>query len=496
MATVPCAIRSPEIKFTKLFINNEWTPSLDGSSFTVANPATSDVICQVSEAKQADVDKAVFAATEAFKVGSKWRQMVPSNRSKLLNNLADLIERDRLYIASLETLNNGKVFKRVYERDLPMVIHTFRYYAGWTDKHHGKTIPIDGDYMVYTTREPVGVCGAIIPWNVPLIMLAWKVAPCLAMGNTLVLKPSEVTPLTALYVASLVVEAGFPPGVLNVVPGFGAEAGSALSHHMDIMKLSFTGSVNTGRLIQKASADSNFKNLTLELGGKSPLIIFPDVDLDVAVGAAGVAIFTQAGQICCAGSRTFVHEDIFDEFVGKSVERAKMKKIGDPMDVDTDHGPQINKHQQDRILAMIEQGVKDGCTLLCGGKKVEGLKGHYVQPTVMIGMSDHMEIARQEIFGPVQLIFKFKTIAEVIERSNASQYGLIAGVFTNNINNAMTVARCARAGTVWVNCFFALNANAPFGGYKQSGSGRDLGEEALDAYTEVKTVYIKTPPLV
>ncbi|CAK8698546.1 unnamed protein product [Clavelina lepadiformis] len=397
MCALPQPLLNPEIKYTQLFIDNKFVTAKDGTTFSVVNPSNGKELCKVSEAKEADVDVAVEAAKKAFEPKSEWRKMALKQRAHLLNKVADLIERDRAYLATLESMNNGKVYSRVYLGDIQMVIDVFRYFAGWTDKLVGETIPVDEGFFAYTKNEPIGVCGAIIPWNVPLIMLAWKTAPCLAAGNTLVLKPAELTPLTALYIASLIKEAGFPAGVFNVVPGFGNIAGSALSHHMDVGKISFTGSTAVGRLVQKAAADSNFKKVTLEMGGKSPNIIFPDADIDYAVEMAHTAIFSHGGQICCAGARTFVHEDIYDEFVKKSIERAKSRTIGDAMDLKVEQGPQISKAQQDKILRLIEEGTTDGACLRCGGGKMEELGGFYVQPTVITDLKDDMLLAKEEV---------------------------------------------------------------------------------------------------
>ncbi|CAK8698547.1 aldehyde dehydrogenase, mitochondrial-like [Clavelina lepadiformis] len=493
----PPAILNPEIKYRQLFINNQFVPAKDGTTFSVESPITGEEICQVSRAKKADVDAAVAAAKKAYSPGSEWRTMNPKTRALYLNKLADLIDRDRHYIASLESLDCGRHYVTILAGDIQMCIETLRYFAGWCDKDHGKTIPYDKDHFCFTRHEPMGVCGAITPWNVPMIIFFWKLAPCLATGNVLVAKPSELTPLTALYVASLVKEAGFPPGVVNVIPGYGMEAGEALSRHMDVNKIAFTGSGVTGRKIQIAAAESNLKRVSLELGGKSPNIIFSDVNLDYAIQMAHTAIFSNNGQVCCAGSRTFVHEDIYDEFVKRSVKRAQEGQMGDPREFATEHGPQVSKVQKDKILGLLQSGKDQGATVLCGGGSVEDRKGYYVQPTVLTNLKDDMTVSKEEIFGPVQQIYKFKDVSEVIERANNTAYGLAAAVFTNDINKAMEIANSVEAGTVWVNCFFDMNPTAPFGGYKASGIGRDLSEYALREYTQVKVVTIKlnTPSL-
>nr|XP_002127803.1 aldehyde dehydrogenase, cytosolic 1-like [Ciona intestinalis] len=493
MAAFPPPIKNPEIKYTKLFINNEFVDAKDGSTFPTENPATGEEICQVSEAKAADVDAAVAAARKAFQPGSEWRKMEPKKRGVLLNKLADLMERDYQYLASLESLDGGKVYTQTCGLDIRISIDGLRYFAGWADKDHGKTMPMENGYFAYTRHEPIGVCGAIIPWNVPLVMFCWKLGPCVSMGNVLVLKPAELTPLTALYMASLIKEAGFPPGVVNVIPGFGKTAGSPLSRHMDVDKIAFTGSTLVGRQIQKDSAETNLKRVTLELGGKSPNIVFADADMDYAVKMAHDSVFMNAGQICCAGTRTFVHEDIYDEFVKRSVERAKQGRIGEPSDLEVEHGPQITKLQKDKILKYLEGGVKQGCKIECGGGEVKG-KGHFVQPTVLTNLTDDMTVSKEEIFGPVQQIYKFKDVSEVLKRANNTKYGLAAAVFTNDINKAMAISNGVEAGTVWVNCYFKMEPSYPFGGYKESGIGREQGEYVLHEYTEVKTVVMKIDP--
>ena len=373
--------------------------------------------------------------------------------------------------------------------DLPLTIKCYRYYAGWADKIVGKTIPVDGDFTCFTRHEPVGVVGQIIPWNFPLLMQAWKWGPALASGCTLVLKPAEQTPLTALRVAQLAQEAGFPNGVINVVPGFGPTAGAALTRHMDVDKVAFTGETSTGQLIMEAAAKSNLKRVSLELGGKSPNIVFADADIDAAVEGAYFGLFFNQGQCCCAGSRLFVEQSIHDEFVAKLVQRAKSQKVGDPFDPETTQGPQITREQQERVLSFIDSGKKEGATIHCGGGK-PNLPGYFVEPTVFSGVTDGMKIAREEIFGPVMNILPFGNIEEVVERSNRTQFGLAADFWTRDIKKAHRMARSLRAGTVWINCYDVFDAAAPFGGYKMSGVGRELGEYALQLYTEVKTVYI------
>ncbi|KAJ8401532.1 hypothetical protein AAFF_G00378490 [Aldrovandia affinis] len=489
---LPMPVSDLKIRYTKIFINNEWHESSCGRKIPVFNPANGELICEVEEGVQEDIDKAVKCARKAFQLGSPWRQMDASERGRMLNKLADLVERDHLKLATLEAIDSGKLFLMAYFVDLMGTIKTLRYYAGWADKIQGKTIPVDGEYFTFTRHEPIGVCGQIIPWNFPLMMFAWKIAPALCCGNTVVIKPAEQTPLTALHMASLIKEAKFPPGVVNIVPGYGPTAGHAISHHMDIDKVAFTGSTDVGKLIKKAAGDSNLKRVTLELGGKNPNIVFADSDLDHAVEQAHHGLFFNQGQCCLAGSRVFVEEPIYEEFVRRSVEKAEKRVLGDPLIPGVDQGPQIDKEQFDKILDLIESGKREGAKLECGGG-VWKKKGLFIQPTVFSNVTDDMRIAREEIFGPVQQIMKFKSLEEVIQRANNTHYGLAAGVFTNDINKALTIAAALQAGTVWVNCYNAMSSQCPFGGFKMSGNGREMGEYGLQEYTEVKTVTIKIP---
>jgi aldehyde dehydrogenase (NAD+) len=473
---------------TKLLINNRWVPSQSGKTFPTINPSTGEEICQVAEAETGDVDQAVKVARAAFE--GPWRKMRASERGRLLHRLADLIERNGDELARLETLDNGKPISVAKAVDVAKTVACYRYFAGWADKVQGKTIPIDGDFFCYTRHEPIGVVGQIIPWNYPMLMQSWKLAPALATGNTVVMKPAEQTPLSALRIGELVVEAGFPEGVVNLLPGFGPTAGAAIARHMDVDKVAFTGSTEVGRLIMEAAAKSNLKRVTLELGGKSPNIIFADTDLDEAVEGAHMGVFVNQGQSCCAGSRVFVEETIYQQFVEKSVARARKRRIGDPLDPATEQGPQVNQSQFDRVMGYIESGRSDGATLACGGKPAGG-RGYFIQPTVFADVQDEMKIAREEIFGPVMSVIAFKDVDEVIARANRSNYGLAAGVWTRDIKKAHAVANAMRAGTVWVNCYHVLDTRAPFGGFKQSGIGRELGEYGLQEYTEVKTVTVK-----
>ncbi|NWS57362.1 AL1A1 dehydrogenase, partial [Chunga burmeisteri] len=492
LPALPEPLRDLKIKYTKIFINNEWHESVSGKKFEVLNPANEEKICEVEEGDKADIDKAVKAARKAFELGSPWRTMDASERGRLLSKLADLVERDRLILATMEAINGGKLFSNAYLMDLSACIKTLHYCAGWADKIHGRTVPVDGNFFTFTRHEPIGVCGQIIPWNFPLVMFIWKIAPALCCGNTVVVKPAEQTPLTALYMGSLIKEAGFPPGVVNIVPGFGPTAGAAISHHMDVDKVAFTGSTEVGKLIKEAAGKSNLKRVTLELGGKSPNIIFADADLDTAVEFAHIGLFYHQGQCCVAGSRIFVEEPIYDEFVRRSIERAKRYTLGNPLLPDVQQGPQIDKEQFQKILELIESGKKEGAKLECGGGPW-GDKGYFIQPTVFSNVTDDMRIAKEEIFGPVQQIMKFKTVDEVIKRANNTTYGLAAAVFTKDIDKALTFAAALQAGTVWVNCYSAASAQCPFGGFKMSGNGREMGEYGLHEYTEVKTVTIKIP---
>jgi len=401
------------------------------------------------------------------------------------------MRRDIDYLSKLESLNNGKTVNESVA-DIDFSAKCLEYYAGWSDKIFGKTIPVDGPFFTYTRHEPIGVCGQIIPWNYPILMLAWKFGPALACGNTIVLKPAEQTPLTALYIASLAVEAGFPAGVINVVPGYGPSAGQALTTHLDVQKIAFTGSTEVGRLIQEASAKSNLKRVSLELGGKSPFIIF-DADDDIIQKAAedtAGSIFANQGQSCCASSRVFVQDKVYDKYIEKLKAIAESKVVGDPFDSKSTNGALISEEQFDKVLGYIKSGKEQGARCVAGGERV-GNKGFFVKPTVFADVKDDMKIAKEEIFGPVVSVFKFNEISEVVRRANASTYGLAAGIYSNDINKVLSVAHSLEAGSVWVNCYEIVANQAPFGGFKQSGFGRELGEYGLHEYTEVKNVTIK-----
>jgi aldehyde dehydrogenase (NAD+) len=480
----------PKVADQKMLIGGKWVESASGKTFDTTNPANGQTICRVAEGDKADIDLAVKAARKAFESGP-WSKMNPSERGRLLHKLADAVEKHKDELAALESLDNGKPVADSLAADLPLTIQCYRYYAGWADKLHGLTIPVNGNYFCYTRHEPVGVVGQIIPWNFPLLMQAWKWGPALACGNTVVLKPAEQTPLTALRVAQLAQEAGFPDGVINVVPGYGPTAGAALSSHLDVDKIAFTGETTTGKIVMTAAAQSNLKRVSLELGGKSPNVVFADADLDAAIEGAYFGLFFNQGQCCCAGSRLFVQEKAYDEFVQKMVARAKSRKVGDPFDPATEQGPQVSQEQFDRVMGYIDAGKKDGAKMLLGGKRV-GEKGYFIEPTVFTDVKDEMKIAREEIFGPVMSILKFKDTDEVIERGNRTFYGLAAAVWTRDVTKALRMANALRAGTVWVNCYDVFDAAAPFGGYKMSGIGRELGQYALQLYTEVKSVIVAT----
>ncbi len=484
-ATKPSHIK-PRIADQKMLIGGKWVNSVSGKTFETTDPTDGSVICNVAEGDKADVDLAVKAARAAFEDGP-WAHMTPADRGLLLHRLADKLESHKVELAALESLDNGKPINDALAADLPLTIACYRYYAGWADKVFGQTIPINGPFFCYTRHEPLGVVGQIIPWNFPLLMQAWKWGPALACGNTVVLKPAEQTPLTALRVAQLAQEVGFPDGVINVVPGYGPTAGAALSGHMDVDKIAFTGETGTGKIVMTAAAQSNLKRVSLELGGKSPNIVFADADLDAAVEGAYFGLFFNQGQCCCAGSRLFVQESVYDAFVAKIVEKAKGRKVGDPFSTETEQGPQVSREQFDRVLGYIAAGQKDGAKMLVGGGRV-GDKGYFIQPTVFSDVKDEMKIAQEEIFGPVMSILKFKDTDEVIARGNRTHYGLAAAVWTKDVKKALRLANGLRAGTVWVNCYDVFDAGAPFGGFKMSGVGRELGQYALQHYTEVKTV--------
>lgn len=470
----------------ELFINGEFVNSVSGKTYETYNPANGQVLANVSEAEKEDVDLAVMAAKKAFEDGP-WSKMSALERGTLMHRLADLIEENRQELAEIVSLDNGKPLQEPLTVEVPQTRDMFRYYAGWTTKNVGQTIPVAGPYFNYTRHEPVGVVGQIIPWNFPISMLSWKIAPALATGCTVVLKPAEQTPLAALYFAKLVKQASFPDGVINIIPGFGETAGDALVKHPDVNKIAFTGSTVVGKSIMKEAANT-MKRVTLELGGKSPNIVLPDADLEKTIPGVFSGIMANQGEVCNAGSRVYVHRDIYDEVVNGLVDYAKGVKLGSGLDPDTDMGPLVSKEQQEKVIRYIKKGNKEGAKMLVGGDHNDD--GYFVEPTVFVNVTDDMSIAREEIFGPVVVVMLFDDIDEVIDRANDSPYGLAAGLWTENLKNAHTITERLKAGTVWVNCYHLVDPASPFGGYKQSGTGRELGSYALDNYTEVKSVWI------
>jgi|TARA_B100000700_G_scaffold110007_1_gene123949 aldehyde dehydrogenase (NAD+) len=486
MATAEIVAR-PTIRQTQCFIGGEWIPAESGNTFETVHPATGEVIAQVAEGDSVDVDKAVKAARKAFDEGP-WRTMDARERGAIMYRLADLIEAEMEELAALETLDNGKPISDSLAADLPLTIDCLRYYAGFADKIHGQTIPVRGNFFTYTKKEPVGVVGQIIPWNFPMLMVAWKWGPALATGCTIVMKPAEQTPLTCLRMARLAQKAGVPDGVINVVPGFGPTAGAAVVKHPGIDKVAFTGEYKTAQTIM-ADASQTLKRLTFELGGKSPNVVFNDADLDAAAAGSHFGLYFNQGQCCCAGSRLFVQEDIHDEFVAKLVAMNQSRVVGDPFDKSTEQGPQVDQAQFDKILKYIDIGKNEGAQCLTGGSR-HGEQGYFIEPTLFDGVTDEMQIATDEIFGPVMSILTFKDTEDLIQRANNTFYGLAAAVWSRDIGKAHLLADRVRAGTVWVNCYDVFDAAAPFGGFKMSGIGRELGEEGLKNYLETKTVTV------
>jgi betaine-aldehyde dehydrogenase len=475
----------------QLFIDGKWVDAESGKTFTTPNPATGETLAEVAEGDKADIDKAVTAARRAYE--GKWSKMSARDRGRLLYKLSQLIEAHSEELAALETADNGKPIRESAYVDLPQVVENFEYFAGYATKIDGETISVPGQMFNYTLREPLGVCGQIIPWNFPLLMAAWKLAPALAAGNTVVLKPAEQTPVNAMELGKLIQEAGFPDGVVNIVPGYGESAGAALASHPEIDKIAFTGSTEVGKIIAHAAAD-NLTKVSLELGGKAPNIVFADADIEQAVNGAMMGIFFNQGQVCCAGSRLFLAESIKDEFLDKFKERAQRVKVGDPMDKGTHMGPQVSEEQLCRIKSYVDIAREEGATVLSGGEppQLEGSfqKGYFFQPTIFSEVKNQMRVAQEEIFGPVTSVITFKDEDELIKQANETIYGLSAGIWTRDIVRAHRFAKEIHAGTIWINTYNMFNAASPFGGFKQSGYGREMGKHALELYTQVKSVWV------
>jgi len=473
----------------QLLIGGEWRDASDGRVMPVVNPATEEIIAEVAAATPADVDAAVAAARKAFT--GPWSQLSARERGRLVWNLGEKLRENIDEISRLETLHNGKPITESRHIEIPAAADCLQYFAGWADKIHGDTLPVKGQALVYTLREPIGVVAAIVPWNFPLLLAVWKVAPALAMGNTVILKPASQTPLTALALGQLAIDAGFPPGVLNIITGSGGTVGQAIVEHPGIDKIAFTGDTSTGKGIMRTAAET-LKHVTLELGGKSPNIVFPDADLDAAVRGATIGIFYGKGEVCAAGSRLLVDKSIKDEFLSKLADRTKKMVAGDPLNPKTRLGAVSSKAQLERVLSYVATARKEGASLLAGGDRTDiGTgKGYFMQPTVFADVTPAMTIAREEIFGPVLAAIDFADVDEAIARANDSIYGLAAGIWTRDVKKAHYVASKLQAGTVWVNTYNLYDTAAPFGGYKQSGFGREMSRYALDYYTQVKTVWV------
>lgn len=477
-----------------LFIGGKWLPAHNGLTFPTHDPSSGTHLADVPRGTAEDVNRAVQAARQAFDE-EPWRnQLTPSQRSKLIWKLADLIEDRADVFAQLDSLDNGKPVSTTRKSDVPLSAEHLRYYAGWPTKIEGATIPVNEPHMFnYTLREPIGVCGLIVPWNYPLLMAIWKIAPALAAGNCIILKPAEQTPLSALYLAQLFEEAGFPPGVFNVVTGYGEEAGTALVEHHGVDKIGFTGSAEVARKILQGSL-GNLKRVSLELGGKSPNIVFADAELERAIVGSTWAIFGNNGQSCTAGSRLYIERSIFEEVVNGMAERVKKIKVGPGMHINQPNlGPVVSEEQLKRVMGYIEDGYANGGQTASGGKRFGGSlsAGYFIEPTIFTHVQDTTRIATEEIFGPVVCAIPFDHPNEVLKRANRSEYGLAAGIWTNDLRKAHKMAAGLQAGTIWINTWGNTDAASPFGGYKQSGHGREMGREAIDLYTEVKSIWIK-----
>ena len=470
----------------QLLIGGKWVPAKSGKTFETINPANEEVLALAAEGDKADVDEAVKAARKAL--DGKWSTISPHQRANYLLKIADLIEKHADEIGILESLNNGMAIS-LAKGMASGAADTFRYYAGWATKIYGETNPSDPSMFNYTLREPVGVCGQIIPWNGPVAMFAWKIAPALACGNVCIIKPAEQTPLTALFLGELIQEAGIPEGVVNIITGFGETAGAAIASHPDIDKVAFTGSTEVGKLILQASA-GNLKRVSLELGGKSPNIVFADANMEQCVPTSLFGFTMLSGQVCCAGTRVFVQRDFHDEFVDKLTKYASQSKAGNPLDPKTTIGPLVSKEQFERVKGYLDIGKKEGAQASLGGEVRKG-KGYFVDPTIFTGVKNDMRIAREEIFGPVASVIPFKDENDAVLQGNDTTYGLAAAVWTNDVSRAHKVARALKAGTVWVNCYNNIDPISPFGGYKQSGIGRELGRHSIELYTQIKSVYVK-----
>jgi aldehyde dehydrogenase (NAD+) len=488
MASMALALKTTETAREDLLIGGRWRPARSGRYFETVDPATEQVIAQVAEGGVPDIDAAVAAARAALE--GDWGRIRGAERGQALLRLAQLIRQDQDALVELESLDSGKPVSGIRRQDLPAVLDTLTYYAGWADKINGQVIPTRADALTYTVREPVGVVGAIIPWNFPLMIGMWKLAPALACGCAVVLKPAELTSLTALRIGELALKAGFPPGVLNVVPGFGKTAGAALVNHPDVDKITFTGSPAVGREILRSAA-GNLKRVTLELGGKSANIVFPDADLDAAVKAAAAGIFFNAGQVCSAGSRILVHADIYDEVVERLVARATSIRLGDPRDAGTAMGPLVSQLQMKRVLDYIEIGKQEGARLVTGGARV-GDHGYFVSPTIFSNVEHQMRISQEEIFGPVAAVLRFSSEEEAIRLANGTRYSLAAGVWSADMARVHRMVKRLKAGTVWVNTFGPTDVRLPWGGNRDSGFGREHGDVAIENFTEPKAVWINT----